>query len=42
MCWGGILGVRVVYCVLGRHTGCYGGILGVRVVHRVLGRYNGC
>ena len=44
MCWGGILGVRVVYpCVgaahwvLGLCTVCWGGILGVRVVYHVLG-----
>ena len=32
VCYGGVLYVRVVYCVLGRCTVCYGGVLYVMAV----------
>ena len=32
MCFGGVLYVMAVYCVVGRCTVCYGGVLCVMVV----------
>ena len=47
MCYGGVLYVRVVYCVLRRCTVCYGDVLCVmavyvRVVYCVLWRCTLC
>ena len=37
MCYGGVMYVMAVYCMLGRYTMCYGGVLVVRTVYCMLG-----
>ena len=36
LCYGGVLYVRVGYCVVGRRIVCYGGVLYVMVVYCML------
>ena len=37
LCYGGVLFVMAVYCILGRFTVCYDSVLYVRTVYCMLG-----